>query len=773
MVEMGAGQIPIRQGEEIEGRKVIKPIGAGGFGIVYEAENSKLSRREAVKEFFPRTVASRYDATAPLNIGNADQQTYNSLYRRFSETSKLLARLKHQNIVYVYDYAEANNTAYMFMEFIEGEVLRDWQAALKDYPSTEDFRRIFKPIMEALAYLHSEKMYHRDISPDNIMIERGTGRPVLIDFGTVKQEIIDEQGKNPKISSIIVGRLEYAPLEQLRHIDSPVDAYTDIFSLAATMYEFVCGQRAPRTEERLAAKGRPGANARDSYESVAKNTCVPLTEAECAAIDTAMHLWPDDRFSSIEAMMAAMGWLTAPANAATSPILVDPGALESGLNDPHGDPGAETADTPPSPAEVKPPRPTPPPPVDRTPPDAGIAAPAADAAGAAGGGAGGSGGHGGGPEDPGAAQGPHEADDQIGSNGRRKRSYVPHALVVGTAIAAAGLVIYLGQRPPDACADASHLATLGTNKAALESYIQNCGPQGLYVREARTTLDDIKQQEIQQREAAQRARENQEFEIARLNGDRTVLQSIANTPSHSKRTAAANELSRLRAEEERSKAAEEQARIEREDFEYTSGLNNNQYTPLRAYLRKFDTGQYKNSTYAKVIRDQLSALSQRDQNAWQRAQNSNRQEDYEYYISQYREGIYVARAEEAIENLSRPKTCASNGLTQNDIANQGSARIRAYYAALDNRNAGAVVSMWHNIDGSFEKRLRESVQKAVFASPPNVSLYEYGLRPPFAAFRVDVRVGDSKNPSGDSYQLRVELSCIFDQWKITKLKNWP
>lgn len=752
MVEMGAGHSPIREGQEIEGRKIVEPIGVGGFGIVYAATNLVFDRKEAVKEFFPRSVASRTDATAPLSVGDADKNIYEALYNKFSETSKLLARLKHPNIVHVYDYAEANSTAYMFMEFVEGKILRDWRNERDGLPTAAEFRQVFRPVMDALAYLHEKKMFHRDVAPDNIMIEAGTGRPVLIDFGTVRQEVIDEQGRNPnKVSSIVVGKLEYSPQEQLRLIKEPIDAYTDIFSLAATMYEFVCGVRAPRTEERLAAKSRPGPSARDSYEPVAGKTRIDITEAECAAIDRAMELWPESRFQSIAEMMEAMGWTAASsANAETAPL--PPREIPASQDDPK-----ETAE-----------------PEDNGKPEMRgksgqpEGAPDAGAAGGAGasGGAGGSGNGGG----QGGA-GPSSGDGPIGGTApppKKKRSALPYVLVLGTAAAVAGVVVYHGLDVPDPCANENTFDTARGSKAGLQDYIGKC-PSGAFIQSARSDLRAIERQE-------QLTAERQEYQDAVDSQDVSALRQIANTSGHSQRSLASNELKRIEDAQDGQRKREEQERKERRDFEYTSGLTNNRYEPLRAYLRKYDSREYSNSTYAKVIRDKLSSLSASDRSDWQRAQRSNREEDYEYYLDRYPEGQYRASAESRLEALATPPpatACNSPGLTQTDIASQGSQRIKEYYSALDRRDAYTVVSMWSGIDNRFAQKLQESAQNARFASSPDVYLAEYRISPPYAAFRVDVSVGDSKNPSGVSYQLRVELSCIVDEWRITKLKNWP
>src|SRR5262249_10185936 len=108
-------------GHEIAGYRIVRVIGAGGFGITYEAINA-LDRRFAVKEFFPRGIAARQDATRVM-YSTSDAKVVGWALERFERSTIELGRLKHPNIVEVFHYVKANDTGYMVMEYVEGLTL--------------------------------------------------------------------------------------------------------------------------------------------------------------------------------------------------------------------------------------------------------------------------------------------------------------------------------------------------------------------------------------------------------------------------------------------------------------------------------------------------------------------------------------------------------------------------------------------------------------------------------------------------------------------------
>src|SRR5262245_52169743 len=171
-------------GKVIAGYQIVRLLGAGGFGMTYEAVNDITERRVAIKEFFPQGIASREAATkivyAPRNA-----EIIEWALNRFERSTTELCRLRHPNIVRVFHYTKENNTGYMIMEYVEGVTLEGWLRKHAVPPTPNELRPVVEPIIDALAYVHESGRIHRDIAPDNIMI-RPDGRPILIDFGAIK-----------------------------------------------------------------------------------------------------------------------------------------------------------------------------------------------------------------------------------------------------------------------------------------------------------------------------------------------------------------------------------------------------------------------------------------------------------------------------------------------------------------------------------------------------------------------------------------------------------
>src|SRR5262249_20724551 len=167
-------------GTVIAGFRIVRVIGTGGFGITYEAHGAVTRRRVAIKEFFPRGIASRADATR-IVYADRDADVVAWALARFEESTAELCRLRHPHIVQAINNVKQHNPGYMIMDYVEGETLETWLAQ-RPATSPEDLRPVLEPILDALAYVHGNGRIHRDIAPDNVMI-RPDGQPVLIDFG--------------------------------------------------------------------------------------------------------------------------------------------------------------------------------------------------------------------------------------------------------------------------------------------------------------------------------------------------------------------------------------------------------------------------------------------------------------------------------------------------------------------------------------------------------------------------------------------------------------
>ena len=293
--------VALKPGEMISGYEVRRVMGGGGFGIVYEGYNHGLGRRAAIKEFFPHGMVSRSEGTVIIT-NQRDKALFERVLRRFEESTRVLARLDHPGIIKVLGYESRGGTAYMIMEYIEGETLREWTRSADGAPTEAELRQIFLAVADALAFVHGKGVLHRDISPDNIMIERVTGRPILIDFGALRQEL---KADSSHVSSVIVAREAYAPPEQLQRTNVPQGPWTDIFALAATMYETAHGVAAAPAGDRAAAILAGGTDPYVDFGGAALSGWQPRM---AGAINRALHLAARDRPQSVAAFLADLGW---------------------------------------------------------------------------------------------------------------------------------------------------------------------------------------------------------------------------------------------------------------------------------------------------------------------------------------------------------------------------------------------------------------------------------------------------------------------------------
>ena len=223
--------------------RIEKVLAAGGFGITYLAMQVALGRKVAVKEFFMKEHCNRDSGNSYVSVPSVgSKEQVEHFKEKFLKEARLIASFDHSNIIRIHDVFEENGTAYYVMEYLEGESLStlvarcgaiDEQVAL----------RYTRQVADALAEVHAGNLLHLDVKPANIMLNK-KGEAVLIDFGISKH--YDETGS--QTSSAAVGISEgYAPLEQYEAgaLGSFTPA-TDIYSLGATLYFLVTGQRPPK-----------------------------------------------------------------------------------------------------------------------------------------------------------------------------------------------------------------------------------------------------------------------------------------------------------------------------------------------------------------------------------------------------------------------------------------------------------------------------------------------------------------------------------------------
>lgn len=225
-------------GTVIDGRYRIEGVlGEGGFGITYLGYNEKLGLPVAVKEYFPqgvsyRNMTGRYE----VYVGAEDAQAfYDHGKERFLSEAKTLVRFNSEpGVVSVMDFVEENNTAYLIMEYLDGETLLQY---LRKHGKlgVEDAFGMLRPMMQTLEKIHAAGVIHRDISPDNIMRLKD-GRLKLMDFGAAREF----DNGDPHSMSVLL-KVGYAPEEQYRR-GGEQGPWTDVYALCATVYRCITGE---------------------------------------------------------------------------------------------------------------------------------------------------------------------------------------------------------------------------------------------------------------------------------------------------------------------------------------------------------------------------------------------------------------------------------------------------------------------------------------------------------------------------------------------------
>lgn len=272
----------------LQGQYVIKRfLNSGGFGMTYLAHDS-LDRKVVIKECFPASMCSRADTVVRAR-SRAHQKEFRSIVQLFVQEARRLARLKHPNIVGVHQVFEDNDTAYMALDYIDGLDLLDMVDGEKEPFGAEELRRILMKILDAIAFIHGQNILHRDISPDNILLDK-TGNPILIDFGAAREKATKS---SRVLSAMLTVKDGYSP-QEFYIAGTPQGPASDIYALAATFYHLMTGEPPPNSQTRLAAIA---AKRDDPYRPIASRA-KNFDRGFLAAIDKALSVFAKDRLQS-------------------------------------------------------------------------------------------------------------------------------------------------------------------------------------------------------------------------------------------------------------------------------------------------------------------------------------------------------------------------------------------------------------------------------------------------------------------------------------------
>jgi serine/threonine protein kinase len=251
--------------------RIVRKLGSGGMGAVYEAVDERLDTTVALKETF--SIDSR-------------------LRRQFEQEARLLARLHHPALPRVSDYFTEGDRAFLVMQFIAGADLAEIIATQPGPFPRNQVIAWADQLLDALVYLHTRdrQIIHRDIKPHNLKLT-STGRIALLDFGLAKTESADLSAANSS-TSIFGYTRRYSPLEQIQ--DQGTSPRSDIYALGATLYHLLTGVKPPDALARAAAMAKSKSELLKPAHEVH-----PAVGSEIAAIlSRAMALDPEGRFQS-------------------------------------------------------------------------------------------------------------------------------------------------------------------------------------------------------------------------------------------------------------------------------------------------------------------------------------------------------------------------------------------------------------------------------------------------------------------------------------------
>ena len=261
-------------------------LGEGGFGITYIGYDLNLELRIAIKEFYPNGFCRRESSVTNTlsSYGGSQGESFEKWRSRFVKEAKSLAKCTNlSGIVGVKDFFEENNTAYIVMEYLEGQTLKEYLNRQGGKLPVGRALQALEPVMVSMSQVHRAGIIHRDISPDNIMITTD-GMMKLLDFGAA----VDLMKEEERSLSIML-KPGYAPEEQYR-TKGKLGPWSDVYALAATIYKCITGITPPEAMERmredhLAAPGSLGINMPPSVE---------------AALLKGMSVYADNRYQTMD-----------------------------------------------------------------------------------------------------------------------------------------------------------------------------------------------------------------------------------------------------------------------------------------------------------------------------------------------------------------------------------------------------------------------------------------------------------------------------------------
>lgn len=295
--------------ELIDDFRIIDLLGSGGFANTYLAMDLTLGREVAIKEFFPSELAIRANSQSVSVKGPAQKVQFNWAMGRFVREAKTLAKFRHPSVVRVFRVFNANDTAYIVLEFVRGSNMDMWLKRIQRRPSQDELDHFLPPLLDALEVVHDAGILHRDIKPANIYIREDERTPVLLDFGAAKYAA-STVGDQTATTAAIVSK-GYSPHEAYSTDAKLQGPWTDIYGLAATLHRGLTGSAPMESTTRIME---------DDFVPLANRTELASRYRTdfLSSIDHALAVMPKDRPQSIAQWRRELYPTVAPAGVSTS-----------------------------------------------------------------------------------------------------------------------------------------------------------------------------------------------------------------------------------------------------------------------------------------------------------------------------------------------------------------------------------------------------------------------------------------------------------------------
>jgi len=281
--------------------KIGRLLGRGGFGATYLAWDTILQVRVAIKEYFPRQLATRASSGSQVSAAPGAQEGFDIGLQKFLSEARTLAQFRdHYGVIAVFGFFTENGTGYMVMEYLDGCTLEHYLSSVGSLDA-KTVLQILVPVADALRACHAVGLIHRDVSPENIFVTT-EGRIKLLDFGAARFAI-GSCSTNPTV----ILKHDYAPFEQYQR-NGRQGPWTDIYALTGTLYRMLTGALPVPAPDRVAGTHLP------SFAEKGINVS-PLLQA---LLDKGLAVQPQERYQRIEDFLSDLqaipdnptpGWL--------------------------------------------------------------------------------------------------------------------------------------------------------------------------------------------------------------------------------------------------------------------------------------------------------------------------------------------------------------------------------------------------------------------------------------------------------------------------------